>query len=375
MQKKIIALAVAALASTAAFAQTNVTIYGVADASFDVIQIDKSLNQGNNVGDFNRVSTNSSYLGFKGTEDLGNGLKAVFQFESSVNFDSTGGTIAGRDSYAGLSSKLGTVVLGNLTAPTRALGAAIDVNAGATGIGANSGIIGKLGGNRLSTATNTNCGASSICTSRFDTRWSNAIAYMSPNFAGFTVAGAYVADEDKSNDGANNNGLGPTNRTTGYDVGVKWEGAGFMAGVAYNWFQLGDIAGTTADNVRLAGAYKGAWGGVSLLWEETKSEGNPSQDNKQQKWGIGGSFNIGKAALIGQYYQALESNRSNARDGAYMAELGAVYNLSKRSSLKAVYAYLDNEANATFDFGVNAAGAAGTGATMQGLQLGLRHNF
>ena len=35
MQKKIIALAVAALASTAAFAQTNVTIYGVADASFD----------------------------------------------------------------------------------------------------------------------------------------------------------------------------------------------------------------------------------------------------------------------------------------------------------------------------------------------------
>jgi predicted porin len=45
MQKKIIALAVAALASTAAFAQTNVTIYGVADASFDVIQIDKSLNQ------------------------------------------------------------------------------------------------------------------------------------------------------------------------------------------------------------------------------------------------------------------------------------------------------------------------------------------
>ena len=370
MQKKIIALAVAGLASTAAFAQTNVTIYGVADASFDVIQIDKSLNQAYNVGDFNRVSTNSSYLGFKGTEDLGNGLKAVFQFESSVNFDSTGGTIASRDSYAGLSSKLGTVVLGNLTAPTRALGAAIDVNAGATGIGANSGIIGKLGGSRINTSAN--CAGSSVCASAFDTRWSNAIAYMSPNFAGFTVAGAYVADENKTRDGVDNVA---TLRTTGYDVGAKWEGAGFMAGVAYNWFQNGDIAGFAADNVRLAGAYKGAWGGVSLLWEETRTEGNPSQDNKQQKWGIGGSFNIGKAALIGQYYQALESNRANARDGAYLAELGAVYNLSKRSSLKAVYAYLDNEANATFDFGVNAAGAAGTGATMQGLQLGLRHNF
>jgi predicted porin len=52
-----------------------------------------------------------------------------------------------------------------------------------------------------------------------------------------------------------------------------------------------------------------------------------------------------------------------------------VYNLSKRSSLKAVYAYLDNESNATFDFGVNASGVVGTGSTMQGLQLGLRHNF
>jgi predicted porin len=267
---------------------------------------------------------------------------------------------------------MGTVVLGNLTGPTRALGASLDVNAGATGIGANSGIIGKMGGSRIGTAGN--CAASTTCASTFDTRWSNTIAYVSPNFAGFSAVAAYVADENKTRDGLDNNA---TLRTTGYDVGAKWEGAGFMVGVAYNWFQVGDIAGTAADNVRLGGSYKGAWGGVNLMWEETKVEGNPVNDNKQQKWGVGGSFNIGKAAIIGQYYQAFESNRTNANDGAYLAEVGAVYNLSKRSSLKAVYAYLDNEANATFDFGVNAiaAGAAGTGATMQGLQLGLRHNF
>jgi predicted porin len=46
MQKKIIALAVAALASTAAFAQTNVTIYGVADGFVSTSSnVDKSLNQ------------------------------------------------------------------------------------------------------------------------------------------------------------------------------------------------------------------------------------------------------------------------------------------------------------------------------------------
>jgi predicted porin len=369
MQKKIIALAVAALASTAAFAQTNVTVYGVADGSFDVIQIDKSLNQGNNVGDFNRVSANSSYLGFKGTEDLGNGLKAVFQFESSVAFDSTGGTIAARDSYVGLSSAFGTVVMGNLTGPTRALGAGLDVNAGATGIGANSGIIGKL------TGSTPNCAKSAICTSAFDTRWSNTIAYVSPNFAGFSGVAAYVADENKTEDGANN--TAGVLRTTGYDVGVKWEGAGFMAGIAYNWFQAGNLAGTDADNLRLGGSYKGAWGSVNLMWEETKANGGvygTSSGNKQQKWGVGGAFNIGKAAIIGQYYQALESDNIK-NDGAFLAEVGAVYNLSKRSSLKAVYAYLDNESAGRADFGVNASGVNGSGSTLQGLQLGLRHNF
>ena len=357
MQKKIIALAVAALASTAAFAQTNVTIYGVADGTFDSINVDDSMDPLNNKGNYTRVSANSSYLGFKGTEDLGNGLKAVFQYENTIGFDSGAAVNTNRDSYVGLSSAMGTVVLGNLTGPTRALAAGLDVNAGATGIGANSGIVGKIGG-----------GAGP---SRFDTRWANTVAYVSPNIAGFSAVGAYVADEDKTANSANNT---TAVRTTGYDVGVKWEGAGFMAGIAYNWYQAGNVAQFTSDNIRIGGSYKGAWGGVNLMWEETQTQGSVATTNKQQKWGVGGSFNIGKAALIGQYYQALESD--NVRDnGAFLAEVGAVYNLSKRSSVRAVYAYLDNESAGSFDYGVNAAGYAGTGATVQGLQVGVRHNF
>jgi predicted porin len=311
MQKKIIALAVAALASTAAFAQTNVTIYGVADGSFDVINVDKSLNQGNNLGDYNRVSANSSYIGFKGVEDLGNGLKAVFQYEQGVSFDSGAGIGASRDSYVGLSSGFGTVVLGNLTGPTRALGASLDVNAGATGIGANSGIIGKIGGDLIGSSVNridaVTCTASGTCTSRFDTRWQNAVAYVSPTIAGFSGVAAYVADEDKTRDGVN--GPGPTFRTTGYDVGAKWEGAGFMAGITYNWAQVGDIAKSAIDNVRLGGSYKASWGSIRAMWEDTSVDSNGTKV-KQQKYGIGGPFNIGKAAIIGQYYQALESDRA-----------------------------------------------------------------
>jgi len=376
MQKKIIALAVAALASSAAFAQTNVTVYGVADGSFDSIEVSDSKSAGNNIGNFTRVSANSSYIGFKGVEDLGNGLKAVFQFESTVGFDNPAAITNNRDSYVGVASGFGTIVMGNLTGPTRGLGAGVDVNAGATGIGANSGIIGKIGGNRIvagGVVLPGACGGSTTCASVFDTRWSNAIAYISPTFAGFTGVAAYVADENKTSEGVDNVA---TFRTTGYDVGLNWAGAGFKAGVAYNWAQIGDIGGTQTDNLRLAGGYAGSWGKVNLLWEETRLEGIDLSDLKQQKWGVGAGVNLGKFEIIGQYYQAFESDGRGAKDdGAFLAEVGAVYNLSKRTSIKAIYAYLDNEANANFDFGVNAAGVQGTGAKIQGMQVGLRHNF
>jgi hypothetical protein len=62
---------------------------------------------------------------------------------------------ATRDSFVGVAGGFGTVVLGNLTGPTRALGGAVDVNSGATGIGANSALLGKLGNNLVSGTTAT----------------------------------------------------------------------------------------------------------------------------------------------------------------------------------------------------------------------------
>ena len=401
MQKKLIALAIAGLASTAAFAQTNVTVYGIADGSFDVINSKGATSGMNGVGtnrskgDYNRVSANSSYIGFKGTEDLGNGLKAVFQYESGVDFTNGGGsTLATRDSFVGLSdAKFGTIVMGNLTGPTRALGAAMDVNPGVTSIGANSGLIGKLGGNTLGSASGwaagtSNCSASGTCVSIFDSRWANSIAYVSPTFAGFTVVGAYVADENKTREDQNNNAASvyalntatgavsaspaQTLRTTGYDTGIKWQGSGFMAAVTYNWAQLGDVAATQIDNVRVGGSYTGSNWSARLMWEETSIEGGAN--NKQQKWGIGGTYTIGKADLIAQYYQALESDNV-ADDGAQLLAVGVNYNLSKRTMLKAVYSWLENDSNGQFDYGITAVGQSGYGAALQGIQMGVRHAF
>lgn len=87
MQKKLIALAIAAVTSGAAFAQSNVTIYGTVDMGF----LHRSGNSGGVNGtkaqkDFQSNSAEST-IGFKGSEDLGNGLKAIFDLQYRLNPD------------------------------------------------------------------------------------------------------------------------------------------------------------------------------------------------------------------------------------------------------------------------------------------------
>ena len=82
MQKKIIALAVAGLVSGVAFAQSNVTIYGVADANYYYASGDNLSRTGVDSG-----GLNGSRIGFKGEEALGNGLKAIFTMEYGTTID------------------------------------------------------------------------------------------------------------------------------------------------------------------------------------------------------------------------------------------------------------------------------------------------
>ncbi len=385
MQKKIIALAVAGLASTAAFAQSNVTIYGVADGSFDAVKVSGSVASGNNIGAFTRVSTNSSLIGFKGAEALGNGLTAVFQYESSVGFDS-GAAFGGanRDSYVGVAGGFGTVALGNLTGPTRALGAAVDVNSGATGIGANSAIIGKLANAALgansanSDIANTPCAArSSTCTSTFDSRWKNTIAYISPNFGGVTLTAAYVSDENKTKDSAG--GTAAQLNTKGYDVGANYKNGPIMAGLTYNWATIGNTIGTDVSLLRLAGSYDFGMGTVRVLAEQAKANDlSPTGANlKQNDYGVGLTFKVGAGNILGQYYVAQNTKGSlgASQTGAKLFALGYEHSLSKRTMVKAVYSRLDNKEAAAYDYGINAIGGVGAGSLLQGVQVGLRHTF
>ena len=407
MQKKLIVLALAGLASSAAFAQTNVTIYGVADSTFDVVNVSGTNRIANtfpdlgtstsNISTYTRVSTNSSHLGFRGEEALGNGLKAIFQLESSVGFDANNGINLNRDSFVGLNGGFGTVKLGNMTGPTRALGQAVDVYTGATGIGTNSGIIGKLGNNLIGgngansdiisatgqyAAPGAGCARSTTCASLFDTRWRNSIAYASPNISGFTGTAVYVANENKTSSFTNNNPVNGLNErsTFGYDLGVNYNNGPIMVGLSYNAATFGTTSANIADKadvIRLAGMYNFGAFSIRGLVEQAKASLNGANNLKQTVWGIGGTWNITpNGRLVGQYYDAGDVSGNGALDqGGYLASLGYEYSLSKRTMVRAIYSYLKSDNNVAYDFGVNATGSGAQGGVYQGIQVGLRHNF
>lgn len=135
MQKSVltsaVTLALATFGAGAAFAQSSLTIYGSADVSIDNVHKTAGVRlapalaatQGTD-STVTRVSpsaTSQTAFGFKGTEDLGNGMKASFVLEGQLSHDTGGlsqdGRIFGRQSYVGLTTPVGEIRLGRQYAP------------------------------------------------------------------------------------------------------------------------------------------------------------------------------------------------------------------------------------------------------------------
>lgn len=126
MKKSLFALAMLGTIAGAASAQTNVTIYGIADVGVSRVDTDASqatwgLTSGQQSG---------SRLGFRGTEDLGNGMSAIFNLENGFNVDTgaqaDNASLFNRQAFVGLKSTFGTVKLGRQYTPLHNAQVAID---------------------------------------------------------------------------------------------------------------------------------------------------------------------------------------------------------------------------------------------------------
>lgn len=394
MQKKLIALAIAGLAAAPVFAQSNVTVYGVADLTFESVKASGSTTaRADDSTRLNRtrLQSNSSYLGFKGVEDLGNGLKALFQIETTVTAD-TGGFGGGRDTFVALNGGFGTVVLGNLTHPVRAMGAKTDLNPGATGIGFVGATYETLevpGGKALRTGTGDR---------------QQLVAYVSPSIMGLTGTIAYGPGESATPSVSGPSAPPGSAELKPYmwQAAVQYENGPIYAGLAYHQARDFSFVDTNQDSkhsvIRAAGKYTlGTGTTLSGLWDrqKVKIDGfgtTAGAEVRRDAWAL----NVGQA--IGAHNVHAGYSQSNKLKGGVcggtpnlcddtktrMWTVGYEYSLSKRTMIKAVYANIKNQANASADFYTAAVSNNATvaqssgladGADPRGFGIGLRHSF
>jgi predicted porin len=331
MQKSLFALAVAALFSANALAQTNVTIYGIADAGL----VSESGGPNGRATNVSSGIASGSRLGFKGKEDLGGGTAAVFTLESGVNMDTgtsgQGGVLFGRQAFVGLTGRYGAVTLGRQYSPYYKVLRDIGDAFGAVSMAGRS-------GNLMAT----------------NTRTDNMVEYASPVVGGVRADLAYGAGEQA--------GDSAKNRTLGASLGYA---AGRLT-VAAAYHRIDNATATdSVTNTLLSGNYN--FGVVTTYLSVAKNKGTGTADSRDLVAGV--AVPIGGGKLLVSHVR--HDDRSGANKDAHQWGIGYVYKLSKRTDLYTAYAAIDNQNGATFKVG----NATDKGTGDKAFNLGIRHSF
>jgi predicted porin len=351
MQVKRLAAALIAALVTAtplfAAAQTNVTLYGVVDMAVE------SADNGGPSGRHTLVNSgdqSTSRFGFRGTEDLGNGLKAIFNIESGFTADNGVSDSAGlfqRRAVVGLDGAFGLLTLGREYSPIASIGAATD-EFGQGFYGSN---------------------LSAFGTGRVTRRLANSVNYRSADLMGFKLLATYAAGEKAT---------GPNGDLKG--VGLEYTNGGLYLGAAYHNIKN---SATVNDKEYGAGA---AYVFSQLNNFEIKANylgSDPAgANNRFKEYNLGAGYPFGaNKVLVNLKQDKLETGaKGNAWAIAY------TYSLSKRTNVYATYANMNNNNLAAFALNSSSNSLAPQnttvtpattllGADPSVFAVGLRHTF
>lgn len=348
----------------------NVSVYGVANVSYDFIDTGTTAAK---VGGpkINKVSSNASRLGFKGTEDLGDGLAANWQIESLIALDNAGGTFGTRNTYAGLSSKqYGSVLLGRYDTPYKLSTRKLDNFSDS--IGDNRSLFGAVSGVSSSTA--------------FDGRQPDVIAYTTPNIAGFSGTLAWV-------NLAENAATAAAPKASAASLAAMYDNGSLYGSLAYETHKLDTVRiggkesawrlgfGYTMNDFALGLAYEKSsdtlGGAVTPAACAALAAGTDCLGHSA--WYLTGKYSFGSEALKVAYTNT-GSLGGRANTGASQLSLGYDHRMSKRTTLFAVYTRLSNKSAANYGLGNTAfsSGATptiGAGADPSALSFGMKHTF
>ena len=353
--KKFALLAVLAGISAHAAAQSSVTLFGVIDEAARYVKNGdlkmKSLASG---------GINTSRLGVRGTEDLGDGLKAGFWLETGLNADSGTSSDAtrfwNRRSTVSLIGNFGEVRLGRDFTPTYTGYSDYDVF-GDNGIAASSKFESALGVSRDGSTSTTSTGQG--------TRADNQIMYLTPgNLGGFYGRAAVAAGEGTT--------------------GKKYYGgrAGYAAGpldvsASYGQYTVAPLAGDDKFKIADVGASYD-FGVVKAMGYYTQSK---FASQKIASYSLGAVVPVGVGQIKAAYTHANASGTDAAgvnvdANDANQFALGYIYNLSKRTAVYGTAAYIKNKGAATFAVASSPALVSGAvGQKSTGAEVGIRHSF
>jgi predicted porin len=351
MKKKLLVLAVAAALPMMGAAQADVTVYGKIHASIDYVSPDSynvipdvcvsPLADGTcpavkiSPDDVWNVESRASRIGFKGSEDLGGGLKLIWKVESQVDIAGAGNTSGtywkARNAYIGLAGGWGTFLYGRHDTPMKMSTGKLD-----------------LFGDELADYNKT--------AGFTDIRADDAIAYVSPSWGGLTLAGAVIPDGNYDADG---------DFAGGYSVAAMWTIGGVYLAAAYEDIDDLNIPLPVGDERYRFGA---GWDiGNFFIGGVYENEENSSGDDTD-KYQISASFKFGNNKVKGMFADNdldSDSDLGDLWDDGSAWAVGLDHNFSKRSKMYVQYADSDG------------ALMSSTGGTkgVDGFSFGMVHSF
>ena len=377
MKKSLIALA--ALAATASFAQSSVTIDGVMDAGFQAINY-----KGNSVNGINGNGSSTSQINFRGNFDLGSGLKADFRVETDWNTVSNNANQGAKNTPVAGNLTSGT---GTYTDSTLANGSSFgngEIRTGLAGgfgkvqFGAinNNTLIANLTGQPFGTAIGSGHGAI-IRSNAAGTavRNDNSVQYISPNFSGFDVAYLQSNAQSKAVDSTSVKSTSFSSSMGAYDqAGVKELSVSYANGplaARFTNLKQQNLAalGAADTTTNTLGANYALGAAKVFLWNQK----NSAADNSFNTSGttVSATYTMGATTLMAQMGSVKSSAGATNGKKSTLTGLGFDYALSKTTFVYGRYEAIDDKAALI----AAAATIDGTDSKRTRTALGLRVGF
>jgi predicted porin len=336
--------------SMSLYAQSTVQIYGIADAGVEYVNNVRVGAAGSPTGSVVRLQSgneSSSRIGFRGREDLGGGLAAIFTLENGFSIDTgtmgQSGRLFGRQAYVGLAGGLGEIQLGRQTTAIYDFGVAFD----------------PISSARYST---------SIFDPAYFSRADNAVKYVG-TFGGLNVAGQYSLGYDSL---IANGSEVPGAFKVGKEMGVhtSYTAGGVQVGAAYDRQNGTSVATEGNKNQRMVAGASVNFNPVKLLAayeRQLVTTGLTTTANKLY-W-VALQYTATAALTLTPAVYVSDPDGSSNKSTMFTV-LGS-YALSKRTDLYSQVAFMKNQDLATLGMG----GAVNPGDKQTALTVGVRHRF